>query len=560
MIKIKIKKAALFLGMSFLALLISNAQNNTMLWDEVIVKDQTKSAAFITVEDIDNDGKKEILMTSLMESGSPSNMSGTKGALRIFRNEGSGLQGPWDETVIISTNKSLPFINKPYVFDVNSDGVKDIVVGTGFLNTNGGSFQWLAGPGYTTLEPFTVSTTKGKTDYFWHECDQTDLDGDGMLDIITTSSKQVRNGYEVRVEWFKQTSNGNYAHFIIDESVGGVFIKLFDMDNDGDKDIVLTNFFTAPEDASALWLENITAPSEANEWKGEWTRHDIDRTTGLGYHFEFYDIDVDGDLEMVYGNHNNTDNPDIIDTLGNRIPSGVYWFEFPADVKAVSQWERHTISEGWEINAYDFGNPSSQGSPGLIAIGDLDGNGLPDLMVPGDGTDHLWVLLQTEPGVFVREKVDNGQMYGSALVEDLDSDGDLEVLSTMHEFPDNFFQAIFNPVPYGHIKIYSPAQNQAVPYADNKLKNSGESVWDMQTSTKVVVWPNPSESWLYVNTGNAVQTENLSLFNISGQKFNVQITDFDGESTYKLNLSGLPAGMYILNAGYAGGYAKIIVK
>ena len=93
-------------------------------------------------------------------------------------------------------------------------------------------------------------------------------------------------------------------------------LKAYDVDNDGDQDLVLSQFFGPPAEASLIWLELKELPSSSNNWEGIWKSHQIDATTGLGYHLEFYDIDSDGVDELVYGNHNNLNNNALVDESG----------------------------------------------------------------------------------------------------------------------------------------------------------------------------------------------------------------------------------------------------
>ena len=114
-----------------------------------------------------------------------------------------------------------------------------------------------------------------------------------------------------------------------------------------------------------------------------------------------------------------------------------------------TQWAKTVIDEDYPVDAFDFFNPYSQGSPGIFDIGDLDGNGTPDIMLPGDGANNLYVLVNTgtmgAPS-FTRELVDMGTMFGMAKIVDIDNDGMDEVVATMHNAPEDFAGAI-NPPP-----------------------------------------------------------------------------------------------------------------
>lgn len=63
-----------------------------------IVKDPQLSAAFLDVQDLNGDGVKEIVLSSLIERNVGPPNATSRGALRIFESSTGELAGPWDET------------------------------------------------------------------------------------------------------------------------------------------------------------------------------------------------------------------------------------------------------------------------------------------------------------------------------------------------------------------------------------------------------------------------------------------------------------------------------
>ncbi|CAA0081504.1 Uncharacterised protein [Zhongshania aliphaticivorans] len=450
----------------------SGSSANPIVYSEHPIRSEQQSAGFIGIGDLDgnSDNGLEILLSTLVEQtppGPPNALS--RGALRIFNTsgcdskDGSCLDGPWEENILINTTdlQGYPFINTPQIFDVNDDGQLDIVVQTGFLSTLGGAHFWLDGndldgPLPPTQNFFSLANTTPLTNnlFFWHETDQADIDGDGLLDIVTTSAKtqgldnplgSANGEEEMKVQLY--TNNGgtdpssmfDYSEIVaIDTSgneisnMGGVFIKLYDIDNDGDEDIVLSQFFGHPTptpeipNPAVIWLENDLSVS------GEWVYRIIDNSIGLGYHMEFADIDNDGQDELIVGAHNNDGDPRFQDDEGNLIvPPGLYWFEIPNDPLDEAKWEKHIISTDFRVTLY-YSSPASQGVPGIFNVGDINNDGLLDVAVPGDGNDKLFAFIQQSDGSFREDIVATGKMFGMAMVADIDGDGKNEIVAAQH--------------------------------------------------------------------------------------------------------------------------------
>lgn len=412
------------------------------------------SPGFLAVDDINNDGLKEIVVTTLREEVGPP-MGGPpvpKGSVHIYQR--AHFWAPldqWTETVPFGTDKGFGFINMPQVADFDGDGKKDIALNTGFLPTAYGSQQYLKGPDFTTAVPFTPETAH--TPYFYHQLQIADLDGDGIKDIVTTRAQFVPPvggppSINLAIDWYKGDGIGGYTRYIIDTKSGGSMIQLYDVDQDGDLDIVCVQYFGPPNTPSIIWLEQIAKPSSENGMNGVWAKHTIDSTTGLGFDILFTDINGDFKNELVYSNHNHQANPALVDASGKPIQSGIYYFEIPEKsvVRTVNQWKKVVIDEGYQVTSP--GAPSTQGTPALIDLADFNGDGRLDIVTSGDGADGLFLLLQNSNKTFTRFTLADGNMWGQAVAADVDDCGWPEVVAVQHKY------SINGVLPPGQVKIF----------------------------------------------------------------------------------------------------------
>ncbi|MGJ8687188.1 MAG: FG-GAP repeat domain-containing protein, partial [Spongiibacteraceae bacterium] len=326
---------------------------------------------------------------------------------------------------------------------------------------------------------FGPTTRKELSDnYFWHESAQADLDGDGLLDIVTTAAQVQRlqnplgsivcdeaqqpnqRCTEMKIEWYRNTGSSDLlgnpkfeiCRIAAEHNIGGVFIKLHDIDGDGDQDIVLSQFFGPPAEPSLLWLENIVAPGSTPEnCSGEWLVHEIDHSIGLGYHMEFADINNDGKLDLVAGSHNNQDDPRLINDDGSIILPGMYWFDIPNNPGGDEAWTKHIISQDLLVSLNYGSAPHSQGVPGIFNVGDINNDGLLDIALPGDGNDKLYAILQGENNSWQQHIVDTAKQFGMAMVADIDGDGRNEIIAAQHNSLDG--ETALN-LPPGQLAIY----------------------------------------------------------------------------------------------------------
>lgn len=423
----------------------------------------------IAIGDLDGDGRPEIAVAN---NGSLS--------MSILRNT--------------STVGSISFASKvdfaagdhPYsiaIGDVNGDGKPDLAVSNYVSNTvsvfrNMSSPGSISGSSFAAKVDFTTGTNPtGIT--------LGDIDGDGKLDVA------VANEVSATVSVFRNISTSGSIAFSskVDFATGSTpeLIALGDVDGDGKPDIAVAN----NGGASVSVLKNtstsgsITSDSFAPK---------VNFTTGNGpFGVAIGDIDGDGKPELVAGNNSgfvsvlrNTvglPTPHITSfapasgTVGSsvsltganfdasaannivyfggvkasigsssptsmtvNVPVGASYSPISVTTRNLTAYSNDnftpTFSGNHDITTNSFAAKRDfavGSSPYRLAIGDLDGDVQPDLVVPNGTSQTISVLrnLSTTDSILFAAKVDFAVGAGSyySILVDVDGDGKLDVVT-----------------------------------------------------------------------------------------------------------------------------------
>ena len=243
------------------------------------------------------------------------------------------------------------------VFDVNNDGVMDIVCGE----------YWYQGPDFRTRHkicdiPMVGEYRSDFSDY------PMDVNGDGWMDIITSS--WFCNG----IYWRENPGNegGEWKTHQIIECGNCETIRYFDIDGCGTVEIFPNN-----PGEPAFFLKLIK--DAQGKGTGKFEKYVIGEQNA-GHGMGFGDIDGDGKVELILNEgilHMPQAGPlaglwtfsaeftmekgpsvpilahdvnkdglmDIIVGAGHGF--GLYWYEQGKDENGKRTWKRHTIDEGW---------------------------------------------------------------------------------------------------------------------------------------------------------------------------------------------------------------------
>jgi hypothetical protein len=221
---------------------------------------------------VDRDGHKELAF-----------MSGEGAA---FARPGEDPSQPWPIRPIAGPNDPRPGHGLG-VGDLNGDGRDDVVIPDGWWEApvNAAQVPWL-------FHPAKLGESCAQMCVY-------DVDGDGDNDVLSSSA------HNYGLWWGEQTPNSWQLHEI-DRSISQTHaLHLADLNGDGLLDLVTGKRFWAhtagdpglDEPAMLCWFE-----LQRQDGRPAWTRHEIDRDSGVGLHFQILDVNGDDRLDVVTSN------------------------------------------------------------------------------------------------------------------------------------------------------------------------------------------------------------------------------------------------------------------
>lgn len=277
----------------------------------------------------------------------------------------------------------------------------------------------------------------------------TDLDGDGLLDILVCDAGRGR------VSWIRQAPAGAYAEHPVADVPAPAHVEAVDLDADGDRDLVVASlgqlFPSNLRIGSVVVLENLGGERFRSHVVAGGLPRVADVRAG--------DVDRDGDPDLAVAafgyDHGETlwlENlggwtfePHVLQRLSGVINAVIVDIDrdaAPDVVSLVSQeWE-----EVWAFDGSDrldaeliWGSTNADFGSSWITVADLDRDGLADLLHSnGDAFDYAPANSRPWHGVqwlqnlgdrrFRAHRIADLSGASSPQASDVDGDGDLDVV------------------------------------------------------------------------------------------------------------------------------------
>lgn len=460
-----------------------------------------------------------------------------------------------------------------YIFaqDLNGSGYSDLIVTSEFMNDpqvhqnlGGNSFN-LSILDTSLILPLSFNVG--------------DLNNNGLLDIVTTS--KISNN-ELAI-W---TNLGNYEFEkqVIDYLIHPVnnghmainYAEIIDFNNDGDNDILATSNAVTPVEG-AIYLYT-------SDGVGNFTKSTI-AISGEKFHRAFaVDIDNDGDLDIVYSNYSSSGEIKYLQNDGNStyqtitVANNLNYTKCKGYIDVNNDGYKDLVTNKDLYLQNDGNNNFNQVS--LSKTGeffDVDGDGDYDYISSMyNSASNSFVFSWHEnngSGSFTEHEISNSSSnYGDEFtLQDFDGDGDIDIISTrIFSFWENDGNQSFTET-----SINTNQGNIANHILSADFNNNGKidiltsfnkypfTIWenttalsvnDFETDKSLVkIYPNPTTN--YINIQSNFDINSVEVYSLQGQKVLLV------ENQKTINISSLSKGIYFLKVKTVNGeITKKIIK
>ena len=482
--------------------------------EKILIDDTHYNARVIAiaVEDMDNDGDKDVIAASSNDS-----------QVLMYENIGGDLL--YNPRILISENVQVP--GDLIVSDLDNDGLKDIIVTSKsgnkiiwFKNLNGNSFSDEIVLLDNTLRPKKIVSI--------------DIDNDGDNDLLFNSSMDD-NVFLLRNDGFGNFSN---PEVVVSIDYNGEVLKAIDLNNDGLLDIISSNW-----SGLFYWSRNLGNGLFA-----------VKQLLGFGDDLEFYDINNDNYIDAIgvdeYENKvfyylNQGGN-----SFGNRLSISIS-YEDPlevevadmdndgiSDIVVVFSNDVHNGSLGWFKNMGNetFGDLNIISTdvkfPRILRVADIDGDGKQDVLFRDENLLYKFNWYKNIDGFNFKENVINFNLgtIKCVRVADLNNDGKKDIITGYKKITWN--------ENYGNNSFSAPKIISNSDHSDYLFTYDMEIIDIDNDNDLDIIALNHKQIDIYENLGNGEFSLQSSLFFPHQSEYStvMEIGDLDGDGLFDIAL------------------------